>query len=143
MAGVTLPVSSAGDKVAGVITKLHHAVSVFNGHSAPYAVVGVPCLPALWRDEEGTKKVLSRKSFTPYIVYQLRYSRNILCQTFAFNYFFSDLRDEPGGVHAVFGVFPSCRVAECICLCSTPSVQVILIGSLAPLPFRYLFSCKE
>ena len=51
MAGVTLPVSAAGDKVAGVITKLHHAVSVFNGHPAPYAIVGVVCFLSLWRDE--------------------------------------------------------------------------------------------
>ncbi len=52
-------------------------------------------------------------------------------------------RDEPGGVHAVFGVFPPCRVAECVGLRGAPSVQVILIGGLTPLPLCYLFPCKE
>ena len=52
-------------------------------------------------------------------------------------------RDEPGGVHAVFTVFPPCRVPESVRLCGASSVQVILIGGLAPLPFCYLLPGQE
>ena len=49
--GVAFPVDAAGDKVSGIVSQLHRAVSIADGQSAAYGIVAVGSLLPLRRND--------------------------------------------------------------------------------------------